>query len=64
MLWLLVVCVGLSLGQEVTDEVLDNINEPTGISLKYGDRGGGGIMVRRVSYDMVVGGAVFCPTVI
>merc|ERR1712210_205459 len=34
MLWLLVVCVGLSLGQEVTDEVLDNINEPTGISLK------------------------------
>ena len=54
MLWLLVVCVGVALGQEVTDEVLDNINEPTGISLKYGDRGGGGIMVRRVSYDMVV----------
>merc|ERR1712158_285251 len=34
MLWLLVVCVGLSLGQEVTDEVLDNINEATGIALK------------------------------
>ena len=35
MLWLLVVCVGVALGQEVTDEVLDNINEATGIALKY-----------------------------
>merc|ERR1712233_76828 len=34
MLWLLVVCVGLVVGQEVTDEVLDNINEPSGIALK------------------------------
>ena len=35
MLWSLVVCVGLVVGQEVTDEVLDNINEPSGIALKY-----------------------------
>merc|ERR1712037_1004210 len=34
MLWLLVVCVGVAIGQEVTDEVLDNINEPSGIALK------------------------------
>ena len=35
MLWLLVVCLGLAVGQEVTDEVIDNINEATGLALKY-----------------------------
>ena len=35
MLLKLVLCIGLALGQEVTDEVIDNINEATGIALKY-----------------------------
>merc|ERR1711877_80571 len=34
MLLKLVLCIGLALGQEVTDEVIDNINEATGIALK------------------------------
>ena len=34
MLLLLVVCLGVALGQEVTDEVIDNINEATGLALK------------------------------
>ena len=34
MLLLLVVCLGVAIGQEVTDEVIDNINEATGLALK------------------------------
>jgi len=34
MLLLLVFCLGLAQGQEVTDEVIDNINEATGLALK------------------------------
>merc|ERR1711963_614238 len=34
MLLKLVLCIWLALGQEVTDEVIDNINEATGIALK------------------------------
>ena len=34
MLLLLVFCLGLTQGQEVTDEVIDNINEATGLALK------------------------------
>ena len=33
MLLLLVVCLGVAIGQEVTDEVIDNINEATGLAL-------------------------------
>ena len=35
MLLKLVLCIGLALGQEGTDEEIDNINEATGIALKY-----------------------------